>query len=209
MGFSRRAPGQFDEAGWNQRSHNVSWGWGGGACGTGYTSGAWRYMVSSVRSQWRGRERGQGYVFGLGGGGRRREGKEGWQDGWRGEGEGGDSGSVGGEGRNITCERNRSRRGKELKWKWQWNEGKEGNKKKKKKQNNNNVTKKRLLVWQGTTEIKHFYYIHKADKYKHNTRGLHMQVYTQLSNVGGVGAGHTQRHTFHFHRRSSCQSFVV
>ena len=139
------------------------------------------------------------------------EGGKGRRDGRMGEGtrgREGDSGSVGGEGRNITCERNRLRRGKELKWKWQWNEGKEGNKKKKKKQNNNNVTKKRLLVWQGTTEIKHFYYIHKADKYKHNTRGLHMQVYTQLSNVEGVGAEHKQRHTFHFHR-TSCQSFVV
>ena len=144
--------------------------------------------------------------------GRKKEGREGGMAGWvkgRGGGRRQWQCGRGGEGRNITCERNRSRRGKELKWKWQWNEGKEGNKKKKKKQNNNNVTKKRLLVWQGTTEIKHFYYIHKADKYKHNTRGLHMQVYTQLSNVGGVGAEHTQRHTFHFHRMSSCQSFVV
>lgn len=61
-------PGQLDEASGHQRSHDVSGGRGGRPCWTAYTSGAWCYMVSSVRSQWRGRERGQGYDFGLGGG---------------------------------------------------------------------------------------------------------------------------------------------
>lgn len=65
--LDRRPPGQLDEAGGDQWRHNVSGCGGGGAGWTAHTSGAWRYMVSSVRSQWRGRrEGGQGYSFGLG-----------------------------------------------------------------------------------------------------------------------------------------------
>ena len=47
----RRAPGGLDEAGGDQGGHHVSGGGGGGAGGGGSASGAWRYMVSSVRSQ--------------------------------------------------------------------------------------------------------------------------------------------------------------
>ena len=49
--LGRRAPGQLDEAGGDQRGHDVAGGGGGGPRRTGHASGAWRYMVSSVRSQ--------------------------------------------------------------------------------------------------------------------------------------------------------------
>lgn len=153
MGFGRWAPGQLDEAGGNQRRHDVSGCGGGGACCAGYTSGAWRYMVSSVRSQWGGRERGKGYIFGLGGGRRKEVGREelaGWVQG-HGQGKKGGTqwqrrrGEGGGQ-RNITQRRPNRDRFEERSWNGNDSgtkkERKKGNKKKKKKQNNNNVTKK-------------------------------------------------------------------
>lgn len=148
MGFSWWAPCQLDEAGGNQRCHDVSGGRRGGPCWTGYTSGAWCYMVSSVRSQWGGRERGQGYVFGLGGGSRE-GGREGRRDGGIGtQGGAGDSGSVGGDERNITQRRPKKEQVEERERSWNGNDSetkerkKERKQKKKKQQNNNNVTKK-------------------------------------------------------------------
>lgn len=63
-------------------------------------------------------------------------------------------------------------------------------------------------MWQGTTEIKHFYYNHRADRSTIQRGRLHMHAYTQLSNAGGGGCA-TQRHTFHLHRQSSCQSSLI
>lgn len=189
MGFGWRAPGQLDEAGGDQWSHDVSGRRGGGACGTGYTSGAWRYMVSSVRSQWGGRGRGQGYVFGLGRGeGGRREGR---MDGWRGVGTpkgAGDSGRVGGGERNVT--QRSPKRNKERSWNGNDSETKERKEGNKKRRKNKIKTEQKKTVGVTTNHRnKTLLHIQKADK-STIQGGLHMQIYTQLSNVRVVGVEH-------------------
>lgn len=118
-------------------------------------------------------------------------GREGWWDESKGDREGDSRSMSGSGGRNIVqrCPKGAGW-GEELKWKWKWNERKGGNKKKK-KQNNNNVTKKKKDSW-----------CDKEPQYNTSTtltkltkrEGLHMQIYTHLSNARAVGAEHSVTH---------------